>query len=187
MTGAGRLAERLRELGEERLLAVVRTEALGTALRSEAAAKRLASARLAVRTGRLRNSIAGLVEDEPDAFLIKLRATVPYARIQEQGGTVKPVRGQWLAIPNSRTAAGVARNASPRDVPGLRFVKFRGDLAAWVRGGGREGPMQVVFWLVKQVTIKGTYYLRDGLDEGGKELTERLAKRVKALLEAGEA
>lgn len=200
MTSVGRLAERLRELGEERLLAVVRTEAAGTALRGEAASKKLASARLAVRTGRLRNSIAGLVEDEPDAFLVKLRATVPYSKVQEEGsgylpgGVVRPKNGRFLAIPADTTAAGVSRYASPRDVPDLKFVPTRGGAGGMLvrdipgRGkSGRGARTEIVYWLVRSVTIKGKFFLRDGLDEGGKGLTERLQRRVKALLEAGEA
>lgn len=48
----------------------------------------------------------------------------PYAGIQEEGGTVKPTKGRMLAIPlrQAKTAAGVARFKSPRDVPGLFLV-----------------------------------------------------------------
>lgn len=175
-----RMALASREIREQ-----VAIEAKGTALTAEARAKMLATERLKVRTGRLRGSIAGLVEDEPAAFLVRLRSDVPYARVQEEGGTIRPRRGKFLAIPNSLTGAGVSRYASPRDVPGLRFVPTRGGASGMlVRdvGRGKSARIEVMFWLVRQVTLKPKRYLADGLDQAAQGLTDRLARRVVAAL-----
>lgn len=169
--------------------AAVATEARAASLHAEARAKRLATERLRVRTGRLRGSIRGSSEAEGDgAILVRLRAggdpSLPYAAIQEFGGTIR-ARKRFLAIPTgaAKTAAGVSRYASPRDVAGLRFVPLRGGSRGMLvrETGGRQ---EVMYWLVPSVTIRGKRYLGDAMDQTAVGLGERLAARVAAALEA---
>ena len=176
------------ETAAPRVRGAVGVEAARTALSAEAHAKRLATERLRVRTGRLRGSIQGTAaEEQGAAFVVRLRAggnpALPYARIQEEGGTVR-ARKRFLAIPakGARTGAGVSRYASQRDVPGLRFVPLRGGSRGMlVRGQGERA--KVLFWLVPSVTIRPKRYLADGLDASTQGLADRLAARVVATLE----
>lgn len=75
-----------------------------------------------------------------------------YARIHEKGGTIKPTKSKYLAIPldAAKTGAGVSRYKSPRDVPGLKFggySKAGNPILRTVEG-------QPMYVLVQSVTIK---------------------------------
>lgn len=84
----------------------------------------------------------------------------PYARIQEEGGTVKPVSAQMLAIPlgPAKTAAGVSRFSSPRQVPGLFMIKSRAGNLLLVKAAGR-GALEAWYVLKTQVRIPASRYL----------------------------
>lgn len=60
-------------------------------------------------------------------LVVWVSKSVPYARIHEMGGTVRPKTAKFLAIPlaAAKTRAGVAR-MRPRDIPNLKFVPRRG-------------------------------------------------------------
>lgn len=84
-----------------------------------------------------------------------------YARLQDQGGTIRPVRRKWLAIPTPevKTAAGVARYASPRDYPEpLRFQYLFFGLAALVERVGDEDVVR--WWLRKKTEVPATGFAR---------------------------
>ena len=55
--------------------------------------------RLNVRSGRLRASITKKVVKSGRKFVGTIGTNVVYARIHEEGGTIKPVRRQYLTIP----------------------------------------------------------------------------------------
>lgn len=73
------------------------------------------------RTGLLTQSQKAVVTGDSVRTLVGTYAIggglVKYARIHEEGGVVRPVRSQFLAIPleAAKTAAGVSRAVSPRD------------------------------------------------------------------------
>lgn len=139
--------------------------------------KILATTRLRVRSGLLRGSIAGLLEVKAPQLLIGVQAggtrgpggeVVKYARIQERGGTVRPKRSKYLAIPvgPARTGAGVSKNLSPRDVPGLAFAQSRKGQPLLLN----SLTGQVWFVLRRQVKIKPKWYLRDGLKKAARTM-----------------
>lgn len=207
---------------------------LGNVARAmEAGAKDNAKARMKARSGLLRRSIGGFVRPEgaPRAGIGPLRAgadievgvaaggvtlagaEVVYAGIQERGGTVRPVRRKWLAIPTAsvKTAAGVARYQTPRDFPRpLRFVQFRPDLAALIEvprrkakkapAARRQRPVRVErrartrkrqerpqypvrWWLVKQTTIRAKWYLRDAFAAEARRVPAALADVLSSAME----
>jgi hypothetical protein len=113
-------AEQLSEAaGPGGLPAVLLREMRVEALKAEAEAKDNATYGPEVRTGRLRASIAGVVDDDTRfGYTITIgagsnpsRPAPPYARIQEEGGTIRPRRRKYLRIPlgPAKTAAGVDR------------------------------------------------------------------------------
>lgn len=178
----------------ERALAALTREVRKAGLRAEGAARENVGARLRVRTGALRRSVqADLVDEGQGTLLLRLRAghgtrELPYARIQEEGGTVRP-RGRFLAIPwpggPALTAGGVGRYASPRDVPGLRFVPTRGGAGGMLikdQGKGRGARTTIWYLLVRQVQIRGVRYLGDAVDQERAVLADRLAEAVSVVL-----
>jgi hypothetical protein len=140
-------------------------------------------------------------------------AEVVYAGIQERGGTVRPVRRKWLAIPTDsvKTKDGVSQYKTPRDFPRpLRFVQFRPDLAALIEvprrkakkapPARRQRPVRVErrprrrkreerpqypvrWWLVKQTTIRAKWYLRDAFEAEARRVPAALADVLSSALE----
>lgn len=183
----GNLELRLKSAGKE-LVQTIRKRLYEAALKAEEYGKRNATTTLHARTGRLRASIAGRLESGPSGALdLVLRAgggkeskDVPYAAIHETGSVVVPVRRKWLAIPLpiAKTAAGVSRYQTPRDVPGLRFMLSR-------RGNALLVDKKGVPWYVlkKSVTIPARPYLLPALLKAGDRLQEQLMRDVPGILE----
>jgi len=177
-----------------RLAAVLQRRATVLALKMQSRAVENATRRPRSRSGSLRRSIAGrvvqtgrtvsavdnsgqvqlfgrTVQGSPLSAILSAGGrtggqNLIYARIQDQGGTIRPVRRKWLAIPTPemKTGAGVARYASPRDYPvPLRFRLFRDGsgpsaLAALVeRVGGKD---VVRWWLRKETEVPATGFAR---------------------------
>ena len=152
----------------------------------------LSGNRLAVRSGRLRNSVTTAITDAPPTMELAAGrargAPVRYAQVLEDGGVIVPKRGKFLAIPvrggPATTAAGVTKAGweSPRTAPvKLRFVRT-------VRGGilvlDKKKSSTVVYRLVRSVKIAGRHYMRDA----GALMTEAfpvvLSGRIAALFGA---
>ena len=177
-----------------RLARVLQRRAAALALRMQSRAVGNATRSPRSRTGSLRRSIAGrvvqggktvaTVDAAGQASLfgrtiqgVPLAATLSaggrtgdqnlrYARAQDQGAIIRPVNRQWLAIPTPdvKTAAGVARYASPRDYPTpLRFQLIRDGsgpsaLAALVERVGGEDVVR--WWLRKETEVPATGFAR---------------------------
>ena len=86
-----------------------------------------------------------------DDLALTIYTDSKYARIHEFGGTIRPRKGKYLAIPldAAKTGAGVSRMSSPRNVAGLNY-------------GGRSKAGNIIlrdesgtpmFVLVRQVEI----------------------------------
>lgn len=171
------------------LTVALRKDIATAALRAEARAKRNATTILRVRSGRLRASIRSLVEPGKDGGLdLKLSAgggreggstEVVYARIHELGGTIRPVKRKFLAIPLpiARTPAGVSRYKTPRDVPDLHVAQSKRGNLLLVKPDGT--PWYV---LRKRVDIPARPYLRPALEEASAALVPRLADTLTATL-----
>ena len=162
----------------------VQSTLTAAALAGEADAKLNATRLLRVRTGLLRNSIRGIVTQVgtgATGFVVTLRAgndrNVKYARIQELGGTIRPRRSRYLAVPQdpgpALTGAGVQRYQSPRQVPGLRVVPSGAGRLRLVDDDGRTW-----YHLVKQVRIRRKLYLRRAFDKMQRQLPQELAEAV---------
>lgn len=227
------LADRLQLAAGGAMRAELGKRLRNVATAMEAGAKDNAKARMKTRSGLLRRSIGGFVRSEgaPRGGIGPLRqgadievgvaaggvtlagAEVVYAGIQERGGTVRPVRRRWLAIPTAsvKQPNGTARYKTPRDFPRpLRFVQFRPDLAALIevpRRKAKKAPPArrqrvarverrprprarqrgslgpVRWWLVKQTTIKAKWYLRDAFQQEARRVPAALADVLSSALE----
>lgn len=174
------LAANLERL-ERELPGELRRLLTATALSAEAKAKVNATTSPKVRSGRLRASITGTVEQVAGDFAIVLRAgtrdggAVAYARIQEEGGTIRPKRGRFLKIPvgPALTGAGVARLPPGRAGKQLRFVPTsKGGLLIAADG-------QVWYVLRPQVTIPARPYLAPALRAVEPQLQTRLDSLIR--------
>lgn len=105
---------------------------------------------------------------------------VVYARIQELGGTVRPVNRKWLAIPDEsvKNPSGVARFASPKDYPKrLWFHVIRpgtgpNALAVLLERVGRKNVGR--WWLRKEVEIPATHFAFNAWDATRVEVASTL-------------
>lgn len=119
-------------------------------------------------------------------------ADVVYARAQDEGiEALRPKRRKWLALPTRdvKTAAGVARYASPRDYPApLRFRLIRGGvgktaLAALVERVAGEDVVR--WWLRKEVEIPATGFARRAFVETEREVPNVLRDAVEVAFREG--
>ena len=112
-------------------------------------------------TGRLRSSIVGRF----DMNGVTVGTAHPGAALQNFGGTVRPVKGKFLAIPLTKEAQ---RNGTPRQMTGTDVMP----LFARMIGGRMIGH----FMLLKKVTIPARPFI--GLSAEGE------AALAEAILEA---
>lgn len=135
-----------------------------------------------VRSGRLRNSLGQITSISSQTIKTLLGSTgVIYAKTQEFGGTITPKKAQYLAIPlnAAKTKAGVSRYSSPRDIPGLFFMKSKAGKPLLVKRVGK-GKIQPMFVLLKSVTLKPTLGLRETIKKffSGREFETRIKTGV---------
>jgi len=185
------LTERLAAV-QAQLRVGLRKEITRAALLGERAAKLLLTGQsLYVRSGRLRASVQSEVKEEGDGWDLALRAgggarDVRYARIHEEGGVIRPVNARFLAIPLpiARTAAGVSRYASPRQVPvPLRFAQSKGGNPLLVEAKGKNAG-RPWFVLRKSVRMPARPYLAPALAQVEAMLPERLESLIQRAIEA---
>lgn len=191
------LADELRAAAERRVhFAIVETMELATADLA-ARAQQNVSERLKERSRSLLSSVRHeLVEAHGEVHGIVSAGgswqglEVPYARLQEYGGTVLPVKGKFLAIPvgPALNSIGLAKYRSARDAPGLVYVQsLKGQplLVKLVKGSKGEAPRVEVWYVLRQsVTLPARRYLRDAWSAVLAELPARLADSAARALAA---
>lgn len=189
----GKLADRLKHR-QGKVLPVMQQAMSRTAMATIADIKvrmRGGQGTNAVRSGRLRSSMGQVTTVTGDIINTLLGSMgVIYARIQEFGGVVRPKKSKYLAIPlgPAKTAAGVSRYASPRDVAGLVFFKSKkGALLLGMKTGAKKGARLVPwFVLVKSVTLKPRLGLRDTIKKffggSGSRLESEVKKGVEQVM-----
>ena len=94
----------------------------------------------------------GHIEDV-QPFQLTVGTNLDYASIHQTGGTIKPVRGKYLAIPMSKEAL---RAGWPRDWTGPTLILYGSSLVEFAtKGKGKKvKPVKITHYiLVKQVTI----------------------------------
>lgn len=116
---------------------------------------------VSVRSGQLRRALDGVVSESGGkrmTLLMFFGGGVPYAKIHEYGGTVRPKNAQNLAIPvgDAKTRAGNSRHSGPMAIwTALRFIvnKKTGKKLLIDASTGRKQKIKVLFVLVPQVVI----------------------------------
>lgn len=193
MMTLGELHRKIREAGATRVMPAIYTEMGRIVAEAEGLAKSsLSGSVLRPRTGNLRRAIVTRVEPPQGAIVVgAIRAgggakDVRYASLHEQDGvtgttrTVRPKKPDgFLAIPMgpALTASGVAKFASPRQVPDLRFIPIRGGSQAMLvkrTGRGKNASWVPWFHLVRSVTIPARPYLQPAMREASRDLNARM-------------
>lgn len=152
----------------------------------------LSGQRLGARSGRLRNSTSMQVTQDADGVTLRVSVgrgdDVRYAAIQEYGGTIRPKRGRFLAIPvgPAVTPAGVTRGGweSPRTAPAkLRFVPIRGGRMARLVID-RRNRSETAYLLVRSVTIRAKHFMRDTERAAVAAFPEALSAQLQTAIRA---
>lgn len=161
-----RLPEVAREFGRR----IPQEIALGYLASAEVAASEIrrqisswpaAESGLSTKTGRLARSFVPipLREATSDGLRITggVKSDLPYARIQDQGGTIRPHTAQYLAIP----LTPAARRTSPRMMLDLVCIRKKGrdPILARIVGKGKRQRILPMYALKGQVTLKGHKYI----------------------------
>lgn len=166
----------LERMGEKMRGQTLRKAALAGGFVIEANAKVNAQARFDANTGNLMGSInTQVLEESAEQVTVGVGPSVVYGRIQELGGTVRPVSAKHLAVPvNAR------KNTTPRDYPDLKLIHPKGGDPLLVEPG--EGG-RVMFVLKKSVTLPARPYLRPAVDEHEKEIIDAIAENLRIEIE----
>jgi len=149
---------------------------------------------LQVRTGALRRSIVpGPILSGPAGVTGSVLAgqKLPYARIQEFGGTIRPVHAQFLAIPLGPwskdktmplTAKGVSR-FGPLDAEQAGWRTFIAKNIIFGRQPGDRTPTPL-FALKKEVTIPARPYFWPTVEASRAGMLNSLAQSIMAAVNA---
>jgi hypothetical protein len=193
------LRDLIQALDPAKIDKVVERQMKLTAIDAESIARVNAATVLKVRSGYLRRSIIAKAEKKGEEWEVRLRAgggdrNVRYAAIHEYGGVIRPIKGQFLAIPTalSKTASGVARYSGPSTDPrpmayvqSLRGQPLLVDASRTKRGKAtKRYGVDVLYVLRRRVIIPARPYARPAMEEAAKNLRTRLAAQVAAALSA---
>lgn len=163
----------------------------------QAAEAMLADAQAAapVQTGRLQES--GTAEEivlEGSELVKRWGFNSKYARIQDQGGTVLPVRARMLAIPLDpvKTAAGASRYSSPLEDTGaghgMFLMRFAGKLfLARIVGSKAARRVEFRWMLVPSVTLQGNGYVTRTVEAWKDRVPQFVADEVGRAITGGGA
>lgn len=143
---------------------------------------------LFTRTGFLHASIGYEVSGDGNLDALTLRAFsagTKYARLQEKGGTIRPVKAKYLTIPieDNLTAAGVPRypSAAALMAQGDTFVFKAKTGGLYIVRRGNSGELEFLWKLVKQVTVPP----RLGFFSTWKDLSKPRTKRIRDAIAVG--
>lgn len=135
------------------------------------------------RTGALSRAVDGWLL-KPLEAVVGVRENAAVAKyawlLTDEEKTITPKRAKFLAIPigEGLTKAGVARYASPRDVPKGFFVKSKTGHLLFGYKRGKRGKFRALFVLVKSVFIQGSGALYDGVYDSTDEMAGQIETEI---------
>ena len=181
-------AERIAKGGRDELRRVLYREAGKVSQRAVGEGQKNVGSRMKVRSGRLWSSIRSEVKSTRGGIDVHLMAggtdgkgPIRYARIQEEGGTVRPRRAKFLTIPldPAKYPSGVSRFKTARDAPNLTLgISAAGQYMLVNKDTGEPW-----YLLRRRVKIKGKHYLRDAMREAAKLMPPAVSKAFGGALE----
>jgi HK97 gp10 family phage protein len=127
------------------------------------------------KSGTLNRSIHSLtVELDRNHVVVEIGTNLEYAKIHEYGGTIKPKKAKFLAVPLTEEAR---RYVSPRLFPRELHPVIHDD-----KGTLRDADGTAHYALVKSVTITAQPYMRPAWDEKRDEAVREMGEVLKQLL-----
>lgn len=142
---------------------------------------------LKVRSGHLRNSIQSKVIRDTGELRSVVGSNVrsgrrlPYASIHEEGGTIRPKRAQWLAVPlpSALTPSGVLRK-KPTEWDNTFFRKSKaGNLILFQKQGKKIVPL---FIMKKRVTVPASKYMSRTIREMKSRILNIISNTIERAL-----
>lgn len=154
------------------------------------------SSGLRVRSGALRGSMGGTAKLTTSGVDVILKSggsggfgAVPYAKTHEEGKTITPTKGKYLAIPihpELKTKASVGRVPGPRFVPGLFFIMSKKGNALLVKSVGKKvhgSGVEPWYLLLKSVTIPPRPFLQPALEKISGQADRVISDEIARVLE----
>jgi hypothetical protein len=121
--------------------------------------------------GLLAASMRASTNQTGETLNLDLTASHPGATLQQFGGIVKPVRGEWLSIPVTVEAK---RTGSPRRFPrGLFFVLAKSPETGLLCEVGADGNIKVQYVLKHSVSVSARMFV--GFSQKTQDKITRLA------------
>lgn len=110
---------------------------------------------------------------------------LPYARIHDVGGTIRPKRAKYLAIPLRPPVPRGLRGLSPRfdSTPMRAWRSKKGNLLLWQVG---RGPARPRYLLRESVEIKATHYARLASESAARDVEQAFITHIDAALKRAE-
>lgn len=143
---------------------------------------------LATRSGNLKRAVDGWMEQPLDGVVgVRPNSAVDAYKwiLGTESKTITPKQASFLCIPigEGLTAAGVAKYASPRNVPNGFFFKGRGGgLFFGIKTGKTDRSIKALFILKKSVFVGGSGALLagvlDSVDDITKSITDEIDKKI---------
>lgn len=124
------------------------------------------------RTGNLAKSYQWQLNKNPNGYSVTLLSSVPYADIQDSGGTIHAAAGSWLTVPlpAAMLPSGVLIKRA-RDYTDAFIIRSKAGNLLIVENNGAKG-ITPLFVLKKQVTLKPTKWASDAVDRALPRLME---------------
>jgi phage gpG-like protein len=132
---------------------------------------------LHTRSGKLRRSLhPSVYSTSPTELVAMVSNNTEYARIQEYGGTIRPVNRQWLTIPlpAALTPKGVMRYPSARDYPNTFIAK-----GTIFQDPKKKGGLPVPLFLLRKTSkIPARPYMAPSLREMKQDILARMTQAI---------
>jgi hypothetical protein len=172
----GELRAHLEGMAQGALRDLITAASYEAAIEGEDLVRRNIEARLDRHSGKLITSVRSTVDEAPDAVTMRLLAggehaglVVPYALVQEEGGTVRSTRPNgMLAIPVGPALTGDEQPRYPTArltphmvliVPGDELVDGPAERALLIN----KHTGEVWYVLQEEIEIEGRHYMRDAI------------------------
>jgi len=139
---------------------------------------------LQTRTGNLKRAVDGWLEAPLDGIVgVREKSAVDAYKwlLGTEQKTITPKNAAFLCIPIGAglTAAGVARYASPRQVPNGFFFKGKsGGLFFGIKTGKTDRSIKALFILKKSVTVTGSGALLAGVLDSVDNITQSISDKI---------
>lgn len=132
------------------------------------------------KTGALARSFHAVFRSaSSDKISVGAFSALPYARIHDEGGTIRPKKGRFLTIPNTRKAERVRARNFPEKLVFLHWPPRLPVLATIAA----NGKIKVQYTLVRSARITPKHYLKKAAERARGPVLKIFAEAFRRSLE----